>query len=91
MKKAEFLKCIATKINKPMTEVDATLSAILACITKAITKGDKITLPGFGTFSMKKRAARNGRNPRTGKALKIPAKKVPHFAAGKTLRNAVDK
>jgi len=91
MNKAEFIKCVATKTKQPMTHVDETLSAIIDCITKTIAKNDKITLPGFGTFSMKKRAARTGRNPQTGKPLKIAAKKVPHFSAGKTLKEKVNK
>jgi len=65
--------------------VDATLSAI----SDALGKGEKVTLVGFGTFSVLKRKARRGRNPQTGKTLQIPAKKVPKFAAGKGLKEAV--
>ena len=60
-------------------------------ITKAMKKGDKVSLIGFGSFSVKKRKARTGRNPQTGKAIKIKAKKVPAFSAGKALKEAVAK
>ena len=59
--------------------------------TKTLKKGDKVTLVGFGTFSVSKRAARTGRNPQTGKELKIPARKAPAFRAGKALKDAVNK
>jgi DNA-binding protein HU-beta len=67
----------------------AAVDAMISAIKKALAKGDKVSLVGFGSFSVKKRAAREGRNPRTGKPLKIPAKKVPVFKAGKALKDSV--
>jgi len=91
MTKKELLKCIATKTKQPMTNVDAMLSEMVTCITKALAKGGKLSIPGLGTFSRKKRAARVGRNPQNGKTIKIPAKKVPHFSAGKALKETINK
>ena len=65
------------------------VNVVLDAIKDALAKGDKVSLVGFGSFSVKKRAAREGRNPRTGRPLKIPAKKVPVFKAGKALKDAV--
>ena len=90
MTKAEFLKYVANKIDKPVAQIDETLSAMIECITNTIVKGDKLGIPGLGAFSMKQRKAREGRNPKTGEIVKIPAKKVPHFSAGKTLKEAVN-
>jgi DNA-binding protein HU-beta len=70
-------------------EAEAALNTILETITKALKKGDKVTLIGFGTFSVTKRAARKGRNPQTGKEMKIAAGKVPKFTPGKGLKTAV--
>ena len=65
------------------------VNAVFDAIKDSLAAGDKVSLVGFGSFSVKKRAAREGRNPRTGKPLKIPAKKVPVFKPGKALRDAV--
>ena len=65
------------------------VNVVLDAIKDALAKGDKVSLVGFGSFSVKRRAAREGRNPRTGRPLKIPAKKVPIFKAGKALKDAV--
>jgi DNA-binding protein HU-beta len=70
-------------------EAAAAIDAILDTIKDALAAGDKVSLVGFGSFSVKKREAREGRNPRTGKPLKIPAKTVPVFKAGKALKDAV--
>jgi len=67
----------------------AAVNAVLDSVKGALAAGDKVSLVGFGSFSVKKRAAREGRNPRTGRPLKIPAKKVPVFKPGKALRDAV--
>lgn len=91
MNKKDFLKCIVKKTDKPMSQVDAILAEMISCITKIIAKGDKLTIPGLGTFSMKKRTARKGRNPQTGETIKIPARKVPKFSASKALKEAVGK
>jgi DNA-binding protein HU-beta len=89
MTKAELIASIAreTKISK--ASVEKTINAFTNSVTKALKKGDKLTLTGFGTFSVAKRNARIGRNPRTGKEIKISAKKVAKFKAGKLLKSAV--
>ena len=66
------------------------LDATTATVTKTLKKGDSVTLIGFGTFKVSKRAARNGRNPRTGAAIKIAARKAPVFSAGKALKDALN-
>ncbi len=89
MTKAELIANIAkeTKISKSSAE--KAINAFTNSVTKALKKGDKLTLTGFGTFSVAKRRAREGRNPQTGKEIKIPANKVAKFKAGKMLKSAV--
>jgi len=89
MTKAELVAAIGkeTKISKASAE--KALNAFVATVTKALKKGDRLALPGFGTFSVGKRKARIGRNPQTGKEIKIPAAKVPKFKAGSGLKSAV--
>jgi len=91
MTKAELIKEIATKCKVSQVLAEQMFSTTLGSITKALSKGDKVAFVGFGTFSVKKRKARTGRNPQTGAKLKIPARKVPHFSAGKKLKEAVAK
>jgi DNA-binding protein HU-beta len=88
MNKADLIGEVA-KVTCSKREAMAAVDATLAAIKKALKKGDAVTLVGFGTFSVKKRKARTGRNPQTGKAIKIAAKKVPVFKAGKGLKDAV--
>ena len=88
MNRAELVEEVA-KVTSTKKEADAAISAALAAIQKALKKGDSVTLVGFGTFSVSKRKARKGRNPQTGVAIKIAAKKVPVFKAGKGLKDAV--
>ena len=88
MNKAELIEEVA-KVTSSKKEAETTLSATLAAIQKALKKGDSVTLVGFGTFSVSKRKARKGRNPQTGEVIKIAAKKVPVFKAGKGLKDAV--
>ena len=88
MNKAELINEVA-KVTCSKKEADEALSAIIAAIKKALKKGDSVTLVGFGTFSVSKRKARKGRNPQTGAAIKIAAKKVPVFKAGKGFKDAV--
>ncbi len=88
MTKADLVSAVAeTGVTKK--EAAAAVDAVIDAITKALAKGDKISLIGFGSFSVKKRKARTGRNPQTGKAIKIKAKNVPAFSAGKALKDAV--
>lgn len=89
MNKSELIDAIAQKGG--LTKVDAgkALDATLEAISDALKTGDTVTLVGFGSFSVKERAARTGRNPKTGEELKIPASKVPSFKAGKGLKDTV--
>ena len=88
MNKTQLIDEVA-KVTCTKKEAGSVVDAVLAAIKKALKKGDAVTLVGFGTFGVKKRKARVGRNPQTGKALKIAAKKVPVFKAGQGLKDAV--
>ena len=85
MNKAELIAQLAEDAGLTKTQANATLDSFIATVTKTLKKGDKVTLVGFGTFSVTKRAARMGRNPQTGAAINIKAKKVARFKAGKEL------
>lgn len=89
MTKADLISSIAKGSKITKTAADKALNAFTATVTKALKKGDTITLTGFGTFSVARRKARKGRNPRTGKEIKIAATKVAKFKPGKKLRSAV--
>ncbi len=89
MNKAELVSQIATDTKLSKTEVAETLESFISTVTKTLKKGDKLTLVGFGTFSVSKRAARVGRNPQTGATIKIKAKKVAKFKAGKELSSKI--
>lgn len=89
MTKADLIDKIASSSGLTKTDAGKALDATLDSIKAALKKGQKVTLVGFGTFSVSKRKARKGRNPRTGAEIKIPATKVPKFTAGKTLKDAV--
>lgn len=91
MNKEELVKEISKKAKTSQKESAEVLSAILDTITKTVSKGKKVTLVGFGTFESRKRAARTGRNPQTGKEIKIAAKTVPAFSAGKKFKESVNK
>jgi DNA-binding protein HU-beta len=91
MNKTELLEIIAKDVKIPKTVAGQAIDTILAAITKALAKGDVVTFVGFGSFATSKRKARNGRDPRSGKTLHIPAKVVPKFRAGKKLKDAVAK
>ncbi len=85
MNKADLISKIAEDAGITKTQANATLDSFVDAVQKSLKKGDKVTLVGFGTFSVAKRAARNGRNPQTGAVIKIKAKKVAKFKAGKEL------
>ena len=91
MNKAELIDAIVKKAVISRAAASKAVDAAVETITKAVKKGDKVALVGFGTFSMSKRKARTGRNPRTGAMLKIPARKAPKFTAGKAFKDAVNK
>jgi nucleoid DNA-binding protein len=88
MNKSELITEMAAVLTSKK-EAESALNSLLDAISGALKKGDKITLPGLGTFKVSKRKARTGRNPRTGEAIKIKAHKVPQFSAGKKLKDAV--
>lgn len=85
MNKAELIAQMADDAGITKTQANTALDSFVAAVTKTLKKGDKVTLVGFGTFSVSKRAARTGRNPQTGATIKIKAKKVAKFKAGKEL------
>ncbi len=91
MNKAELIEAIATSTKLSKADAGRALDATIENITKSLKKSDKVSLVGFGTFSVAKRAARNGRNPQTGKTIKIAAKKVAKFKAGADLSKTVNK
>ena len=85
MNKAELISKIADDAGITKSQANSTLDSFVEAVTKTLKGGGKVTLVGFGTFSVTKRAARNGRNPQTGEVIKIKAKKVARFKAGKEL------
>ena len=91
MNKTQLVEAVAQKSGLNKKEAEAAVNAITAAITDALKAGDKVQLVGFGTFEVKALAARTGRNPKTGEAMTIAASKKPAFAAGKALKDAVNK
>ena len=89
MNKAELIDAVAEGADISKADATRAVDTVVDQITKALKKGDQVTLVGFGTFAVKDRAARTGRNPRTGATIKIKAAKVPKFSAGKGLKSAV--
>ncbi len=89
MNKEQLIERVASKTGLSKRDANAALDAILDGITSALKKGEKVTLVGFGTFTVRRRKAREGRNPQTGEKIKIPARKVPAFTAGKELKAQV--
>jgi DNA-binding protein HU-beta len=89
MNKGDLIEKVAKECGLSKTASDQVLNSILNAITGAVTAGDKVTLIGFGTFSVNSRPARDGRNPQTGETIQIPAKKIVKFKAGSKLSDAV--
>ena len=89
MTKADLAAEVAEEMGMSKKQADSVVNTVIDAVKEALAKGEDVRLVGFGTFSVKKREARTGRNPRTGKPLEIPAKKVPVFSAGKGLKDAV--
>ena len=89
MNKSELIEIVAKETELSKAAVEKALAAVIGAVTKAVSKGDSVTLIGFGSFKSSKRAARTGRNPQTGKELKIAATTVPRFTAGATFKAAV--
>ena len=90
MNKGELIETISAKTKMSKKDSQAALDAICESISEALTKGDKVSLIGFGTFETRARAQRKGRNPQTGAEVIIPAKKAPAFKASKALKDAVN-
>ena len=90
MTKADIVTAVAQELKVSKATAAKAFSTVIGCIEGALKKGEKITFIGFGTFSVAQRTARKGRNPQTGKEIKIAAKKVPKFTAGATLKALVN-
>ena len=90
MNKTELVDVIAKEAKLSKKDAEAAVKAFTGAVTLALMKGDKVQLVGVGTFEVTKRAAREGRNPQTGKPMKIKASKAPKFKAGKALKDAVN-
>ena len=91
MNKAELIAAVAAQTGETKKSAEATINAFVDTVTKSLKKGDKVQLVGFGSFEVRKRAARKGRNPQTKEEIKIPASKAPVFKAGKALKEVVNK
>ena len=90
MNKTQLIEAIAAKADIKKKDAEAAVNALTDVIAEALKAGDKVQLVGFGTFEVKERAARDGRNPKTGETIKIEASKSPAFSAGKGLKDAVN-
>ncbi len=90
MNKSELIDAIAAAADLPKASAGRALDAVIESITGSLKKGDPVALVGFGTFAVKHRAARAGRNPQTGETIQIKAANVPGFKAGKALKEAVN-
>lgn len=91
MNKTELIAAVAEKAALSKKDAEKALNAVVDTVKAALADGDKVQLVGFGTFEVRKRSARTGKNPRTGAAIKIAASKVPAFKAGKALKDTVNK
>ena len=91
MNKTELIAAVAEKAGMSKKDSEKAVNAVFESITTALTEGDKVQLVGFGTFEVKERGARVGRNPRTKEEIEIPASRVPAFKVGKALKDAVAK
>lgn len=90
MNRKELIDALATKVHSSKADADRTISALIEIISGTLEKGESLSLVGFGTFEVRKREARTGRNPKTGEELKIKASTVPAFKAGAMLKAAVN-
>lgn len=91
MNKTELIAAVAEKAEFSKKDADTAVAAVLGAITDGLVAGEKIQIVGFGTFEVRNRAEKQGRNPKTGEAMTVPASKVPAFKAGKALKDAVAK
>lgn len=90
MNKSDLIDAIASAADINKSDAGRALDAVIESVTDALKRGDQVSLVGFGTFSVKNRAGRDGRNPRTGETIKIAPTNVPGFKAGKSLKDAVN-
>ena len=90
MNKNDLVDAVAERTGLAKSDAARAVEAVLGTVTETLQKGDQVALSGFGTFVAKARAARTGRNPRTGEAIAIPASRVPSFKAGKALKDALN-
>ena len=90
MNKGDLIESVADEAGLSKADAGRAVDAVIGAITGALQGGNQVSLVGFGTFSVKKRAARSGRNPRTGETIQIKASNVPGFKAGKALKDAVN-
>ena len=91
MNKSELIAAVAKEADLTKKDAEAAVNAVTGVITDALKAGDKVQIVGFGTFETRARAARTGKNPRTGETIEIEASKVPAFKAGKALKDTVNK
>ena len=91
MNKSDLIAAIAAKTGETKKDAEATVNAFIDVVTESLAKGEKVQLVGFGSFEVRKRAARKGRNPQPKEEIKIPASKAPVFKAGKALKDLVNK
>ena len=91
MNKSDLVAAVAAKTGSTKKDAEASVNAFVDVVTEALVKGEKVQLVGFGSFEVRKRAARKGRNPQTKEEIKIPASKAPVFKAGKALKDLVNK
>lgn len=91
MTKTDLINAVAAKAEFSKKDADKAVAAVISAVSEALASGDKVQLVGFGTFEVRDRAAREGKNPATGEKIKIAATKVPAFKAGKALKEAVAK
>lgn len=89
MNKTELIDAVAASADLPKAAAGRALDAIIEAISKALKEGDQVSLVGFGTFAVKERAARTGRNPKTGESIEIKAAKTPSFKPGKGFKDAI--
>lgn len=90
MNKSDLVAVVAEKMGATKRDAEANLNSVIEAITESLVKGEKIQLVGFGSFEVRKRAARKGRNPQTKEEIRIPASKAPVFKAGKALKDLVN-
>lgn len=91
MNKSDLVAAVAAKTGTTKKDAETAINSFVEVVTEALEKGDKVQLVGFGSFEVRKRAARKGRNPQTKEEIKIPASKAPVFKAGKALKDLVNK